>query len=44
LVLQQNLQQGLQKINLSYMNKGLYLARVKDSKGITLKYTKLSIE
>ena len=44
LVLQQTLQIGLQKINLANMNKGLYLVRVKDAKGSTLKYTKLTIE
>jgi hypothetical protein len=44
LVLQQNLQIGLQKINLTNINEGLYLVRVKDAKGSTLKYTKLTIE
>jgi hypothetical protein len=33
-----------QKVNLANMTKGLYLVQVIDSKGSTLKYTKLSIE
>lgn len=44
LVLEQNLHLGLQKINLLNRTKGFYLVRVKDSRGSTLKYTKLTIE
>ena len=38
------LQTGLQKINLTNMSKGLYLVKVKDANGKTLKSIKLIIE